>query len=318
MADDDIASVVLNTVPGLLDTDSLKVDWNWDRSRFTNEAEGARTVIKALDILQVCLCTVFSHAKISCLQLSVVQSSNSGATTMPIVDECLRFHISYLPPETSKILYWEPAFSIHNPSQLFDFGLDDAQLQQKNDEFYKDHQQFFDNVARATWTILPLAVNGHFSAVILHAKKKRMPGTTRGYRTVIRNAVIVEPEKNAEVERFMWDRLRVILSVDRGFTFKHRQAVKLWFPKQYDTNTCGFRVYEVMRVMMMRISQSVAEEGLKDGYNPEYIWQDLSGMYFLIYVLFQFLFSALSQKQAMDRLAIVPRVLNTPADSLLR
>lgn len=288
MAESYISNVVLSTVPGLLDTDSLKFDWGWDRSRFTNEAEGARKVIYALNVLQVCLCTVLSYANFSCLQLPVVQSTRSGATTMPVVDECLRFHISYLPPETSRILHFEPAFSVHNPWHLFDFGLNDAQLQQNNDEFYKDHQQFFDNVGRATWTIMPLAVNGHFTAVILHAKKKRMPGTTRGYRTVIRNVVVVEPEKNAEVEQFMWDRLRVILSVDRGFTFKHRQAVKLWFPKQYDTNTCGFRVYEVIRIMMMRISQSVAEEGLKDGYNADYIWQDLSGMYFLIYVLFQF------------------------------
>lgn len=316
--EDDIANVVLNMVPGLLDTDSLKFDWNWDRSRFPNEAEDARRVIKALNVLQVCLCTVLSHANSSCLQLSVVQSTRSGATTMPVVDECLRFHISYLPPETCQILHCEPALSVHNPSHLFDFGLTDAQLQQNNDEFYKNHQQFFDNVGKATWTIMPLAVNGHFTAVILHAKQKAMPGTTRGYRTVIRNVVVVEPEKHAEVERFMWDRLRLILSEDRGFTFKHRQPVKLWFPKQNDTNTCGFRVYEVMRIMMMRISQSVAEEGLKDGYNPDYIWQDLSGMDFLIYFLYQFLFNTFSQKQAMARLAIVPRVLNTPADSLLR
>lgn len=199
---------------------------------------------------------------------------------MPVVDECLRFHISYLPPETCQILHCEAATSVHNPSHLFDFGLTDMQLQQNNDEFYRTHQQFFDNVGRATWTIMPLAVNGHFTAVILHSKQKAMPNTTRGYRTVIQNAVVVEPEKHAAAERFIWERLQLILTENRGFTFKHSQPVKLWFPKQNDTNSCGFRVYEVIRIMMMRISQSVAEEGLKDGYNPDYIWQDLSGMDF--------------------------------------
>lgn len=199
---------------------------------------------------------------------------------MPVVDECLRFHISYLPPETCQILHCEAATSVHNPSHLFDFGLTDMQLQQNNDEFYRTHQQFFDNVGRATWTIMPLAVNGHFTAVILHAKQKAMPNTTRGYRTVIQNAVVVEPERHAAAEKFIWERLQLILTENRGFTFKHSQPVNLWFPKQNDTNTCGFRVYEVIRIMMMRISQSVAEEGLKDGYNPDYIWQDLSGMEF--------------------------------------
>ncbi|KAG6354571.1 hypothetical protein INS49_004589 [Diaporthe citri] len=104
-----------------------------------------------------------------------------------------------------------------------------------------------------------------------------MPGTNRGFRTVIQSAAVIEPERNAGVEKFIWERLQLILTEKRGFTFKHGEPVKLWFPKQYDTNTCGFRVYEIMRIMVMRISQSVAEEGLVDGYDPRYIWQDFSG-----------------------------------------
>lgn len=197
---------------------------------------------------------------------------------MPIVDECMQFHLSYLPPETTKILNYQPVFSPSNPSNLFDFNLTPEKLDELNREFRRNHKQFFDNIGKATWTILPLAVNEHFTAVILHAKSKEMPGTNRGFRTVISSAAVIEPERNAGVEKFIWERLQEILTEKRGFTFKHSSPVKLWFPKQYDINTCGFRVYEIMRIMMMRISQSVAEEGLRDGYNPKYIWQDFSGM----------------------------------------
>lgn len=207
------------------------------------------------------------------------QSTKEGATTTAIVDECMQFHLSYLPPETSRILHYEPANSPYTPSPLFATGLSDEIFEKCNKEFRRYRQEFFDNVAKATWTVMPLAVDAHFTAVILHAKHTRMPGTNRGFRTIIQNAVVVEPTRNRLVEKFIWGRLRLILTEKRGFTFKHSQPVKLWFPKQFDQNTCGFRVYEVMRVMMMRISQSVAEEGLKDGYNPQDTWRDLSGMY---------------------------------------
>ncbi|KAK7719416.1 hypothetical protein SLS63_010053 [Diaporthe eres] len=196
---------------------------------------------------------------------------------MPIVDECMQFHLSYLPPETSRILNYQLAYHPTNPSNLFDRTLNLEDFQRLNREFRKIHQQFFDNIGKATWTILPLAVNEHFTAVILHAKAKDMPNTKRGFRTVITSVAVIEPERNAQVEKFIWERLQLILTAKRGFTFKHDQPVKLWFPKQWDTNTCGFRVYEIMRIMTVRISQSAAEEGLKDGYNPRYIWQNFSG-----------------------------------------
>lgn len=213
----------------------------------------------------------------------VSQSSKTGATSRPIVDECMQFHLSYLPPETSRILNYQLAWHITNPSTLFDRTLTFEDFQLLNREFRKANQSFFDNVGKSTWTLLPLAVNDHFTAVILHCKAKDMPGTKRGYRTVITSAAVIEPVRNAEVEKFIWERLQLILTEKRGFTFKHAQPVSLWFPKQTDTNTCGFRVYEIMRIMTMRISQSVAEEGLKDGYNPRYIWQNFSGMCFSIY-----------------------------------
>lgn len=211
------------------------------------------------------------------------QSTKTGATSRPIVDECMQFHLSYLPPETTRILNYQPAWNPRNPSNLFNSDLTTDGFQQMNREFRRTHKEFFDNIGKATWTIMPLAVNEHFTAVILHAKKKEMPGTNRGFRTVISSAAVIEPQKNAEVEKFIWERLRLILTEKRGFTFKHSQPVKLWFPKQIDTNTCGFRVYEIMRIMTMRISQSVAEEGLKDDYDPKYIWQNFSGMCISIY-----------------------------------
>lgn len=204
---------------------------------------------------------------------------------MPVIDECVQFHLSYLPPETSSIVHYEPANSANNPVRLFEYNIGQEAFEQWNREFRRHRKQFFDDVGRATWTLLPLAVNGHFHAVILHTKQKPMPGTKRGYRTIIQNAVVIEPQRMPVWEQFIWGRLRLILTEKRGFTFKHSQPVKLWFPKQNDQNTCGFRVYEILRVMLMRISQSVAEEGLRDGYNPQTIWKDLSGMFLPIYPL---------------------------------
>lgn len=80
MDGDDIANVVLKVVPGLLDSDSLRVDWNWDQTRFPNGAEDARRVIQAMNVLQVCLCLVLSHTNtyVSCLQVSVESEHQIG------------------------------------------------------------------------------------------------------------------------------------------------------------------------------------------------------------------------------------------------
>lgn len=210
----------------------------------------------------------------------VSQSTKEGATTLPIIDECMRFHLSYLPDETTKILNYQPAWSMNNPYELFDINLSGQEFRRRNSYFRKNRPAFFDNIREKRWTIMPMGVNRHFTAIILYTKQKKMSGTSRGYRTIIKKAVVADPQKNPKLEAFIWNRLREILSEKRGFTFKHSQPNKLWFPKQYDEITCGFRAYEIMRVMLMRISQSAAEEGLIDGYDPANTWRDLSGMCF--------------------------------------
>lgn len=197
---------------------------------------------------------------------------------MTIIDECMKYHISYLPPETTRILHYQPALSEGSPLELFDRNITPEEFQSRNKRFRINNKKFFDDVANATWTFLPLAVNQHFTCIILHCKKRDMPGTRRGYRVVIQNAFVADPERNATDEQLMWDRLREVFTEKRGFLFKHHQPVKLWFPKQFDPNTCGFRVYDIMKIMMERVSQSVAEEGLKAGYSSQVVWQDMSGM----------------------------------------
>lgn len=197
---------------------------------------------------------------------------------MPMIDECMKYHLSYLPDETTRILHYQPASSEGSPLMLFDRFISPEEFQSRNRAFRRDNEKFFDHVAKATWTFLPLAVNKHFTCIILQCKKRDMPGTRRGYVTVIQNAFVVDPERNATAEQRMWDRLREVFTERRGFLFKHQRPMKLWFPKQFDLNTCGFRVYDIMKVMMERVSQSVAEEGLKAGYSSKVVWQDMSGM----------------------------------------
>lgn len=197
---------------------------------------------------------------------------------MSMIDECMKYHISYLPEETTRILHYQPALSEGNPLMLFDRYISPEEFQIRNKAFRRDNMKFFDDVAKATWTFLPVAVNKHFTCIILQCKKRDMSGTRRGYRTVIQNAFVADPERKATAEQLLWDRLREIFTEKRGFLFKRQRPMKLWFPKQFDQNTCGFRVYDIMKVMMERVSQSVAEEGLKAGYSSKVVWKDMSGM----------------------------------------
>ena len=208
----------------------------------------------------------------------VSQTTRTGGTTQDIVDQCVEFHLSYLPQETSNIVSYIPAASEHNPSYLFDIEFTTEQFNQKNHDFRKNHEAFFDCVRAKTWTILPLGVNGHFTVVIMHAIRVPMPGTRLGFRMHIQNVVVADPQRNAQLEQYIYQRLEYVFTNKRGFRFDKKTPVKLWFPKQDDRLTCGLRVYEIIRVMLMRISQSAAEVGLKDGCDPDTIWQDLSGM----------------------------------------
>lgn len=166
-----------------------------------------------------------------------------------------------------------------NPSPLFELNLTDEEFARNNHRFRGENKRFFDRVRNATWTILPLGVNDHFSVAILRCEKKKMPSAEGGFRTVIKDVLMADPQRNESLEQFLYMRLRLILTERRGFTFKHNNPVRMWFPTQLDHYTCGLRTFEIIRVMMMRISQSAAEAGLKDGYDPKTIWKDLSGMF---------------------------------------
>lgn len=63
---DDHTSIQLLTAATLLDAQSMKPHWTWNKFRLADRGEAARRAIKAMNILQVRLCPVVSRTNVSC------------------------------------------------------------------------------------------------------------------------------------------------------------------------------------------------------------------------------------------------------------
>lgn len=212
------------------------------------------------------------------------QSTRYGATTQDIVDQCVDFQIRYLPLETSSITTYIPMGSTINPSHLFDIPLIDKEFDYLNSAFRRDHPAFFKNVKNIPWTIIPVSIVGNVCVVVIHSRLVQDPTKRRGWVVQIENIMVADPLKREMLEFFIFRRFKLILNEKRGFKFECNGPVDFWFPREgCERHNHGLRVYEIIRIMIERISQSVSEEVLKDGVNLSAIWRELSGMFFQIH-----------------------------------
>lgn len=63
---EEMERIVPAGVSALLDNDSIRIDWRWNRFRFPDGAGAARRTIQAMNILQVYLCPVVSPTNVPC------------------------------------------------------------------------------------------------------------------------------------------------------------------------------------------------------------------------------------------------------------
>lgn len=201
-----------------------------------------------------------------------------------MVDECVDFQMRYLPLETSSITTYLPAGSTINPSYLFHIPLTDKEFNLFNLAFRRDHPAFFKNIKNIPWTIFTIQVVGNPCVVIINSRLVQDPTERRGWVVYIQNVLVADPLKRGMLESWVFRRLKYILTEKRGFKFQCKSQVDFWIPREgCERHNAGLRVYEIIRIMIARISQSVSEEVVQDGYNPAAIWRGLSGMFFQIY-----------------------------------
>lgn len=234
-----------------------------------------------MNILQVFFCPVVPIPICLANRFLGNQSTRNGATNPSIVDQCVDFQLRYLPLEASTIIAYIASDSTANPSNLFNVGLTNDAFDHENAVFFKDHRGYFRQIRDNPWTIVPIGINGHYTIVIIHARLVPRSHGRRAMSILIRDIVVAYPLRNPTLKRFIYERLRCMFIQKRGFIFERDQPVDFWYPRQgCDRHACGFRVYEIIRIMITRISQYVAEGGLTEGFNLDAIWRGLSGMCF--------------------------------------
>lgn len=267
-------------VPALLDAESIRFDPDWNLRRFPKGAARARRAIYSMNLLQVIFCPVVPRTKCLANIFLGSQSTRNGVVTQAIVDQCVDFHLQYLPPETSSITAYIPVGSTTNPSHIFNMRLDEKQVPYFSNAFWEEHPAFFEHIKNNPWTIFPIEINGHVSVVIIHSRHIQvLNGSPEGV-VEINNIVVAHALKDARLERFIYGRLTYILLPDRGFRYQCTQPVNFWFSSEgCDMNNAGLRVYEIIRIMITRISQSVSERRLRGGFDSGVIWRGLSGMF---------------------------------------
>lgn len=270
----------LANVPALFDEESIWADPNWNLRRFTNGASKARRAIYSMNVLQVCFCPVVPRTRCLSDMFLGSQSTRNGVATQDIVDQCVDFQLQYLPPEASSIIAYIPVGSTANPSQIFNMRLTTQEVVFLSEAFWVEHPAFFEHIKNKPWTILPIEVNGHVTVVIIHSRHVQVPNGSPEGVVEINNIVVAHALREAGLERFIYGRLAYILLRSRGFRYRCDQPVDFWFSSEgCDRYNAGLRVYEIIRIMITRISQSVSERDLRGGFDSGVIWRGLSGTF---------------------------------------
>lgn len=132
------------------------------------------------------------------------------------------------------------------------------------EDFAKANPKFFQDIKTASYIFCPINIGGHLILVVLHLRPRI---DTKGQKIYcdIDHVVLADPLNplaNQQVPPAMWRRLQLIFSRDRGFRFNAKVPEELWFPVQFswpDNYSCGFRVYEMVRVILTRAKKALIE-----------------------------------------------------------
>lgn len=181
----------------------------------------------------------------------------------------LDFQHRHLQPNVQKLIYiqhykmddqglWEGARANATPPQVAAVTLNFAAAN-ANLESPGAGPSILDGVRKHKYTLITCNTGEHWFAVILHA-------TTAAGQTKIHQAVIAEPTREPGLNIFIWNRLRQIFTQARGFVFEQANPQAFWFPTQNDDNSCGFRVYETFKTVILRIN----DEYIRDPQGPLY------------------------------------------------
>lgn len=106
-------------------------------------------------------------------------------------------------------------------------------------------QNFFSRIRQRRFTIWTATTDRHWFTVFMHVD----PATGS-----IQHYTIAEPGHLAQLTANIDQRLRFVLA-QGGVPIAAPAPSPLWFPQQLDDFSCGFRTYEVVRVLLERINE---------------------------------------------------------------
>lgn len=173
------------------------------------------------------------------------------------MDQCMRFHMDYMSPEVLDHINYINALDLYRG--LFDNILDEEMdtdtsdseidLQVSLHTLLTFDPSFFDRIRQRAFTIWTATTDRHWFAIFMHVD------TTTGS---IQSYTIAEPGHVAHLTASIDQRLRWLLA-RANIPIDAPTPTPLWFPKQLDDFSCGFRTYEVARVLLERINERVRE-----------------------------------------------------------
>lgn len=172
----------------------------------------------------------------------------------PKVQELI--HIEHYDVATGGL--WDAVLDNAHPKKVADAALEFTVINSQLDA-PGSGLSMLDGVRKHRYSLFYFNCGDHWVATILRA-------STSGGKTTIHNAVIAEPVRSASLRIFLFARLQEIFTALRGFVFEQKEIQDFWFPTQNDYNSCGFRTYEILKTIMLRIN----DEYIRNPSGPVY------------------------------------------------
>ncbi|KAG8159032.1 hypothetical protein KVR01_011475 [Diaporthe batatas] len=162
---------------------------------------------------------------------------------------------------------------------------------------------FFNRIRTRQFTIWLVNAGFHWCSIMLHAQDGK-----------IVDYAINDPERNAQTISLVDSRLRRVLELGKTeIAPTPDKREDMWFPAQRNDLSCGLRTYEIIRVMIERLSDRFHEHGVDNLYHNS-LWNPMSGDFQPHKV--RHLMMGISACRVMKHLNYKARMSVTPRDKI--
>lgn len=217
--------------------------------------------------------------------LMLFQEHGVSSLYSKCIDISMQHHIRYLPEivVSNKVINYE-AESEYGRTRIF-YGYHDRKETERTEEDFEvanaelaNQSEFFQRIRTHRWSLFAANIGDHWVAVIMHV----IPATTGNSNATIEHVVVADPARKGTVGTWVWNRLQRIFTPERKFSWAATCTAPqpLWYPKQnHDGFSCGFRTYDILRTMLLRINEQFLigneNDGANRGFNQS-LWDNLS------------------------------------------